>query len=98
MTRGTLLTGRSVMLQDFHLSIDAVSKTLSLIPCDELLCAAFAGYTSYDGTIDHCELVKVDGKLCIKISVPMRKTKEGWEPTQISNEIQDLLLAHGAAV
>lgn len=80
------------------MSMDAVSKTLSLIPTDELLCAAFAGYTSYDGTIDHCELVEVDGKVCIKISVPMRKTKQGWEPTQISNEIQDLLSAHGETV
>jgi hypothetical protein len=86
------------MFQEFDLPLDAVRDTLNLIPDDELLRDAFAGYTSYDGTIDHCKLVEVDGKLCIRITVPVRKTKEGWEPTQISDEIQDLLNNHGEPV
>ena len=87
-----------VMFQEFDLPVDVCRDVLSLIPDDELIRDAFAGYTSYDGTIDHCELVEVDGKVCIRISVPMRKTKTGWEPTHISSEIQDVLNEHGVSV
>lgn len=86
------------MFQEFDLPMSAIKRTLSFIPDDELLRDAFAGYTSYDGTIDHCQLVEKDGEVFLRISVPMHKTRSGWQTTSISGEIQDLLMLDGEPV